>query len=148
MYLSKYITNKNSVHFLIYSWCGWGNFINSENFQYQFTYISCIYHRIINTYSTVLKGYFEKCKYIQICMYSICPKSFVGLDQRIGIRDRIPSIKGMVWKWGNSVCGNSLLIELPADHRTGGGGDLYSSSASVSLLPGGRLHGHITWKLL
>jgi hypothetical protein len=31
------------------------------------------------------------------------------------------------------VCGNSLLIELPADHRNGGGGDLHGSSASVTV---------------
>ncbi len=34
------------------------------------------------------------------------------------------------------VCGNGLLVELPADHRAGGEGS--------SLLPVCRLHGHIT----
>ncbi len=33
------------------------------------------------------------------------------------------------------MCGNGLLVELPADHRAIGGS---------SLLLGGRLHGHIT----
>jgi hypothetical protein len=40
------------------------------------------------------------------------------------------------------VCGNSLLIELPADHRNGGGGDLHGSSASVTVAtwPSSRPH--------
>jgi hypothetical protein len=57
-----------------------------------------------------------------------------SLAQRIGIIDRIPSKK--VW-FGSEVflpvCGNSLLIELPADHKNGGGGDLHGSSASVTV---------------
>jgi hypothetical protein len=54
------------------------------------------------------------------------------MSQRIGIRDTIPSKKGMVWKRGNSTCvRQECLIELPADHRAGGGGGLQSSYACV-----------------
>ncbi len=40
------------------------------------------------------------------------------------------------------MCGNSLIIELPADHRNGGGGDLHGSSASVTVAwwPSSRPH--------